>query len=108
MIKVKFWRLGNVLVAKVLEQPEETGGVETLTEVDDYYIHSYEQPQISNRTLYLRGKNKKHDDDYCAYAYDNVEEAKEALNGFRKCIEKYNVEHCDKDEEPEIETVVVG
>ena len=108
MIKVKFWRLENVLVAKVLEQPEETREAGALISVGDYEIYSVARPEISNKALYLRGRGKELDNNYCAYAYNNAEEAKQALEGFKTCIEKYNAEHCDKDEESEIETVVVG
>lgn len=90
MLKVKFTRIKNVLVAEILEQPSGVERSRFIEVKGDYSLASEREPGLDDTSLWVRGYDKSKDNMAVSYTYDTVEEAKEALEGFTCLIKSYN------------------
>lgn len=101
MLKVKFWRIGTVVVAKVLEQDEclRCGPLDsrTLGELryagKNYKVKSVNHPQLLCDTLYVRGVHITDDDTYNTYNFLNEQDAKDYITAMNKIIHDINIEN---------------
>ena len=76
MLKIKFWRVENVLLMKVLEQGDgikredfkfcASNGIE---------VKSISSPELTPAIIYVRGRAKEYDDIIVPREYSNAEEA---------------------------------
>jgi len=92
-IKVKFLRYKTVLMAEVIDFPEELRGNGLLTSnKDGYKVKSMSIPCIDcdGETLFLAGADEEYDQSISFHQYDTEEEAIDAMNAFVKLIEDYN------------------
>lgn len=112
MLEIKFWRFGNSIVMKVLNQGEEIerGNFEFKAS-NGIVIKSDSCPSMEGKCLFVRGSNKEFDDMTSADSWLSVETAKKALNMYIAAIQEYNSivsESEDKKEkEEDCETIVV-
>lgn len=97
MLKVKFTRIKNVVVAEILEQGNEIKRGEFRISDGTYFICSLAEPHLNDYTLYIRGNYPQFDEFVCAYSYDTIIEAKEAIAAFKALIEKHNSSYSKED-----------
>ena len=88
-IVVDFTRIENVLIAKLVEFPEDLRGRSIIIENGSYALSSITYTAISRHCLYLSGVAKRKEI-LVAYAYADEIEAKKALENFKLLIRKYN------------------
>lgn len=109
MLKIKFWRIENVILMKILEQGDEiergkfefeaSNGVEFL---------SVKNPALSCDTIYLRGRSKELDENVSAFDCVGREGAEAQLKAYAEAVKEYNnsLEHPTAEDVEDIETVI--
>lgn len=90
MLKVKFWRIENVVAMKVLEQPSGTRGKNVIFENDDFQLVSELNPEIAEGVCYLRGTNRAEDHFVVSGTFDSIDRAKTYIKRATETICKYN------------------
>lgn len=92
LLKVKFWRIKNVLCAQVLHQDASLLKKCYLDWDPDYSIESFREPGFSEDgyTLFIRGFSTELDTTVTSYIYYSEADAIRALEHFSKIIEKIN------------------
>jgi hypothetical protein len=94
-LKVKFWRIENVVLMKVLEQDE------ALRHVADFWKDKETGFTITSsvspcfipdlKTIYVRGADNSRDNDIFVIVYDNCFKAIEGLNNIMRTIDNFNM-----------------
>lgn len=111
MLKVKFWRVENFLLMKVLEQGDEIKRGNFKFEASNgIIIESLERPSLSSyislstgRCLCIRGRITKADNDVVMNQFGSEKIAKEVLNLYVEAIKEYNDTYQElEDEDMEI------
>lgn len=97
MFKVNFITYKNVLIAEILDMPEEYRNIDiyrtkTLSAMEGYTIQSILYPQLARKTLYMRGRLKERDKKIVYFSYSTVEEAVKAKAMFEEMIKRLNEE----------------
>ena len=100
MLKVKFWRIGTVVVGKSLEQDESLraggGGRKELGETHykgiKYEVRSTSFPEISDTRLYVKGDKVGDDKIYASKNFDTEKDAKNYITAMNKIIHDINIE----------------
>ena len=91
MLKIKFWRIENVILMKILEQGNEIKrGDCRFNTSNGVEIISYENPALSYDTIYLRGNSKELDETVSTYDCITNEVAKEQLKAYVEAVKEYN------------------
>ena len=111
MLKVKFWRIDNVVLMKVLEQGNEIKrGSFKFKASNGIEIKSVNEPQIyySSDVIFVRGLYTKEDSSVTVCEYDSIKQAKERLKKFQDAIKEYNNSEKNTDKKSELEIVIVG
>lgn len=102
MFKVNFLCYKNVLIAEVLDMPENYRSVhyrtKTIATRGDYAIKSVNYPEVQGKILYVWGTNKVSDKLISSYQYSSEEEAIKAMSMFEAMIEELNAKE-ETDEE---------
>lgn len=88
-IIVDFTRVENILIAKLVEFPEDLRGGGIIIEGGDYALASIAYTALSRYALYLSGVCGRKEV-LASYKYENENEAKKALENFKLLIRKYN------------------
>ena len=106
MLKVKFYRVENIVLMKVLEQDEEyrchhQKHKEALIEHEGMQILSCSEPYLGKSMLYVRGSSYIRDNNLSVYNYNSPEEAKEYIEKWTKLIKMFN-EKCRTDQKLEV------
>lgn len=84
MLKIKFWRIENVLLMKVLEQGEEIKrGDFKFCASNGIKVMSICSPELTPAFINIRGRAKEYDDNIVPRECINAEEAKAML---ARCI----------------------
>lgn len=89
-IIVGFMQIKNVVIANVVNTPVDTIGSGTIIEDEWFCIKSVNYRDLNSLALYLHGKTDNNHPRLVAHAYENVEEAKNAIEGFKSLIAIYN------------------
>ena len=91
MLEIKFWRIENSIVMKVLNQGEEIerGNFEFKAS-NGIVIKSDNRPLIASNHFFVRGANKEFDNMTSADAWFSVETAKKTLKMYIEAIQEYN------------------
>lgn len=110
MLKIKFWRIENVLLMKVLEQGNEIKrGDFKFCASNGIEVKSLCRPELIPDIIYVRGCVKEYDDSIVPRECINAEEAKAMLARYIEAVKEYNTsllrKSNDKDD-IEIETVI--
>lgn len=92
LLKVKFWRIKNVLCAQVLHQDASLMKKGYYDFDADYGIESVSMPAIEENgyALFIRGSRADKDEHVASYVYETETGAICALEHFSKIIEKIN------------------
>lgn len=101
MLKIKFWKLENVVCMKILEQTENLIGTFANDEISSVSLHAEYEPEIYNEnSIYLRGTNNNNDNKVSCYEFYTAEQAQKFINEAMKIIKHYNKTFkTNKDEE---------
>lgn len=109
MLKIKFWRIENVILMKILEQGDEIErgrfGFEASNGVK---ISSCESPALTYDTIFLRGGSKELDETVSIHGCITNEEAKEQLKAYVEAVKEYNnsLQYTTAEDIEDIETVI--
>lgn len=103
MLKIKFWRVENVLLMKVLEQGDEIKrGDFKFCASNGIKVMSICSPELTPAFINIRGRTEEYDDNIAPCEYSNAEGAKEALARYIEAVREYNstlpVENKDTDD----------
>lgn len=94
-LKVEFCLYENILCGKIIQQDErlinkiDKDGM-LKENIDLYRLSIVHSPDLYNKILYLRGKNKEDDNDAFTYRYTNRQAAETALKNFKELITQVN------------------
>ena len=88
-IIVDFTRVKNVLIARIINMPNELVGSGKIVSNEHYEIASVSYAILTSKVLYLTG-SLDYNDGYLSYSYDTEREAQEALECYSELISKYN------------------
>lgn len=110
MLKIKFWRIENVLLMQVLEQGNEIKrGDFKFCASNGIKVTSISSPELTPAFINIRGRAKEYDDSIVPRECINAEEAKAMLARYIEAVKEYNTsllrKSNDKDD-IEIETVI--
>lgn len=91
-LRIGIKRVGNVVFGKVLEQEEELRDYGTLADGGEicYGITSADYPQLLLSRLYVQGRDNQRDNEWFAYAYDDVKKAALVVTDIRMLVAKVN------------------
>lgn len=109
MLKIKFWRIENVVLMKVLEQGEEIErGCGEFFRTDYLGLVSMYNPGILINKLFVRGKDEEDDNMVISWGFQNREEAKLYIERATEAIHACNQSIAEKPEprSDDIETVI--
>lgn len=91
---MEFALFKNILLAEVLQMPEDLRGKGDLTSVvaknDNFYLKSYSRPAIGNNELYLPGTFRSADKEVATLTCDSEEEAAFYEHICRQLVNKIN------------------
>lgn len=110
MLEIKFWRIENSIVMKVLNQGEEIErGSFSFTASNGIKIKSTYHPQMEDDYLFVRGTNVTLDPATSSIDFPSVEVAKKYLKMYIEAIKEYNSLVKPKNEEKidDCETITV-
>lgn len=91
-IRVKLWRIENVVLMKVLEMPEELRGNHLIftSPTTSMEIRSVDEPELTLKDIYINGSNKDEDNKIVCCEYKSDEMALDCYNRIIKTIEEFN------------------
>ena len=91
MLKIKFWRIENVILMKILEQGDEIErgrfGFEASNGID---LSSRIDPEIDDEEIFLKGKVSSHDTQIVSKFFNTSEDAKAHLKAYVEAVKEYN------------------
>lgn len=92
MLKIKFWRIENVIVMKILEQGDEIkrGDFKFKASNGIKFDSGYGPMLEFGHTIWVRGKVKELDEDVAACACLNQEYARHMLKSYIEAVREYN------------------
>lgn len=99
-IRVKLWRIENIVLMKVLEMPEKLRGTDLIfiSPTTSMGIRSVGKPELTLKNIYINGSNKDKDNKIICYEYESGEIALDYYNRIIKTIEEFNKENKIKSE----------
>lgn len=109
MLKIKFWRIENVILMKILEQGDEIErgnfGFEASNGVN---FLSAMNPALSHDMIYLRGGSIELDETISTYDCITNEGAKARLKAYVEAVKECNnsLQHTAVEDVEDIETVI--
>ena len=109
MLKIKFWRIENVILMKILEQGDEIErGKFEFEASNGVSLRSATIPAASYNMIYLRGNLKKLDETVSAYGCTTNEGAKAWLKAYVEAVKEYNnsLQQPAAEDVEDIETVI--
>ena len=109
MLKIKFWRIENVILMKILEQGDEIErGKFEFEASNDVKLCSQLEPEIDDKKIYLRGTNISWDKQVVNSYFGTSEEAKERLKSYVEAVKEYNnsLQQSAAEDVEDIETVI--
>ena len=111
MLKIKFWRIENVILMKILEQGDEIErGNFSFKASNGVSLCSATNPAVSYDMIYLRGGSKELDETVSAYDCITNEGAKACLKAYIEAVKEYNdnLQHTSAEDIEDIETVIAA
>ena len=112
MLKIKFWRIENVILMQILEQGDEIErgkrGKFEFKASNGVSLRSATNPAVSYDMIYLRGDSKELDETVSAYDCITNEGAKARLKAYIEAVKEYNnsLQHPAAEDVEDIETVI--
>ena len=109
MLKIKFWRIENVILMKILEQGDEIerGNFE-FEALNGVSLRSATRPAVSYDMIYLKGDSEESDETVSAYDCTTNEGAKARLKAYIEAVREYNnsLQQPAAEDVEDIETVI--
>ena len=104
MLKIKFWKIENMLCMKVLEQNKNifNEGFEYKSS-NNIYIYSETFPQIRPHDLFIQGTDKSKQNNVVSCEFSDSDEAQEYLDAYIFAINEC-ISHFKEDGEEETNT----
>lgn len=109
MLKIKFWRIENVILMKILEQGDEIERWNFEFKASNGIgLYSRLDPEIADERIYLRGRDISQDTQVVIEYFNTSEEAKERLKSYVEAVKEYNdsLQHTSAEDIEDIETVI--
>lgn len=108
MLKVKFWRIENVVLMKVLEQGEEIErGCGEFFCQNGFSLYSYTGQSLIENGLAVRGDYIDYDNHIVIQEFPSIKKAKKCIKSATEAIHAYNQSIAEKPEQTDdIETVI--
>lgn len=110
MLKIKFWRIENILLMKVLEQGEEIKrGDFKFCASNGIKVMSICSPELTPAFINIRGRAKEYDDNIVSRECINAGEAGAMLARYIEAVKEYNTSLSRKSNDKDdigIETVI--
>ena len=110
MLKIKFWRIENVVLMKVLEQGDEiTRGCGEFFRHGDIVLRSWLKPAMYEDELFVKGNDFAKDEIVTGRYFDTVDEAKQRIKAYVEAVRAYNASLQGESEntaDDDIETVI--
>lgn len=110
MLKIKFWRIENVIMMKVLEQGDEIKrGRGIFFQHEGVELRSCAYPCLYTNEILVCGHNQSQDNRCSSLELDNIEKAKSTLRKYIAVIKAYNqklILSDERSEDDDIEVVV--
>jgi hypothetical protein len=104
MLKIKFWKIENMLCMKVLEQDENIFNVGfEYKSSNNIYIYSDVFPEIGKNSLFLQGTDKTKQNHVVSCEFSDSDEAQEHLDAYIFAINEC-ISHFKEDREEETNT----
>jgi hypothetical protein len=113
MLKLRLYRINEIIIIKILEQSEGTKALigDNLHYIDaDIEVKSVDHPDLRKSDgkyiLYLRGTDKTDDKRTIAYRCKDIEEAQELIKIIQRAVSEINIEY-KKDSDDRIESYII-
>ncbi len=109
MLKIKFWRIENVILMKILEQGDEIErGKFEFEASNGMRLSSQTEPEIGDTKIFLRGTNINRDKQVVKSCFYTPEKARIRLKAYVEAVKEYNnsLEHPTAEDVEDIETVI--
>ena len=115
MLKIKFWRIENVLCMKILEQDKDVFDYNFMyNSSNGLTICSLDYPEfvLDEDRLYIRGEDTSYDNKVSSYEFNTVEEAKKFLErcvfAINECVAYYSTKGNEHKMTFDTEEFVIG
>ena len=107
MLKIKFWRIENIILMKILKQDGEIerGNFEFKAS-NGIGLQSRLEPEIYDKRIFLRGKNISQDKQVVSKYFNTSEEAKERLKAYIEAVKDNSSYQPEAEDVEDIETVI--
>lgn len=109
MLKIKFWRIENVILMKILEQGDEIErGKFEFEASNDVKLCSQFEPEIDDTKIFLRGTNISRDKQVVNSCFFTPEKARIRLKAYAEAVKEYNnsLQQSAAEDVEDIETVI--
>lgn len=99
MLKIKFWRIENVVLMKVLEQDEKLRGSGLVYRAKNgLEIRSAHIQEMTPSILYIRGDESDRDENIITQTYKKVDDAIKWYKKYTDAVKEYNRQSEEKEE----------
>ena len=89
ILKLKLWRIENVILMKIFEQNTSLiKKMESFTASNGFIIKCISNPELDYSTIYLRG-DEKYDQMIATYTCIDSFQAKEKIIAYKKALEEF-------------------
>lgn len=110
MLKIKFWRLENIIFMKILEQDENLRGMGDWVDAETgLVIKSVNTPDLAHNTIFIRGVIGDDDNKISVCQYETEKKAIQELKKIGTAIKNFNIQYNtngDQELENEIEQYI--
>ena len=94
MLKLKCWRIENVVLMKVLEQDENfRTNIMWIDKETGMEIRSVYQPKLFDDIIYIQGEKEEKDNDVVAFECSSQENALDLLKKISIAVKNFNKEY---------------
>jgi len=95
VLKIGLKQIGCcIVVGKVLDQPENLRNIGIVADMENtrmiQWLGSAVYPELGSSSLYIGGSLREKDSEPFGYRYDNLKDAKEAIEDIRHLVAKVN------------------
>lgn len=97
-LKIKLWRIENVVMMKVLEQDESLRGQGEIFNNNGTRIASEGNTALFNDAICINGRRIQEDGRICSKDFETIEEAQAYYNKVKKVVQDYNKTLVDEGE----------
>ena len=107
-LKLKLWRIKNIVLMEVLEQDESLRGKGEIFESYNCKILSVRNPHLTpDKEIYIRGTNTELDNRIAYYDFGSTNEAKSCIRKIIDTVRAYNASVSTEPITDDIETFIV-